>query len=64
MLSQKTFFQIAGAIFGIVTILHILRLFYGWDITLGGISIPMTVSIVAPFVSGYLSYNAFKFAGK
>lgn len=62
MLSQKKFFQITAVIFGLVTLLHVLRLFYGWNVSLGDFSIPMAVSIIAPFVSAYLTYNAFKLA--
>lgn len=64
MLSQKNFFQITSVIFGAVILLHVLRLFYGWDVILGDFNVPMGVSWIAPFVSGYLAYNSFKFAGQ
>lgn len=36
MLSANTFFQIAGVIFSIVGILHLLRLLTGFQVVLGG----------------------------
>ncbi len=57
-MSQKTFTQIAGAIFPIVAILHGLRLLFGWHVSLGGWIAPMWVSWAGLALAGYLAYTA------
>jgi hypothetical protein len=36
-----------GSIFGLVTLLHLLRLVYGWTVQVGGWVVPEAVSVVA-----------------
>lgn len=35
-MSQRTFTIIASAIFGVVALLHVLRIFFGWPAVIGG----------------------------
>jgi len=51
----------SGIIFFLVFLLHVLRLVLGWEAVIGGCVVPMWVSIGALFVSGFLTYSAFKF---
>lgn len=64
MLSQKTFFQLTAAIFLILSLMHVLRLFFDLEASIAGWNVPLGVSIVAAILGGYLGYNALKFAGK
>lgn len=64
MVSTKTFLQLIGTIFCIIGTLHLLRLFTGWQIVLGGWTVPLWVSICGVIIAWYLSYNAFALAKK
>jgi hypothetical protein len=55
-MSEKTFDTIAAAIFGIVALLHLLRIVMGWSITIEAWTVPMWVSWIGFVVAGVLSY--------
>ena len=61
-LSQRKFFLIVGTILGIVSILHLLRLLFGFEVVLGGWVAPYWLSWVGTIIAGYLSYESFHFA--
>lgn len=56
----NTFFKTAGFIFGIIAVLHALRLINAWDAIIGNYIVPMWLSWVAVVVSGLLCISAFK----
>ncbi len=62
-ISQRNFFLIVGTILGVVSILHLLRLLFSFEVVLGGWMAPYWLSWVGTVVAGYLSYASFKFAG-
>ena len=45
-LTMKPFTTIASIFFVLVSFLHLLRLFLGWEIIVNGIHIPMWVSVL------------------
>jgi hypothetical protein len=55
-MDQKTFSLLAGAIFALVALLHLLRIFMGWPVSIGGWMVPMWVSWLGFVVAGALSY--------
>lgn len=59
-MSQKTFSLLAGLIFLVIALMHILRLIFGWHATLEGRTLPMWVSWVALLIAGYLAYEGFR----
>lgn len=59
-MKQKTYFQVTGALFGLIAVLHLLRLFTNFEVNVAGWAIPIMASIVGAIVAGYLSYTAFK----
>ena len=59
-MSQKTFTLTAGVVFSLITVLHVLRLLFGWEAVIGGWDVPLWISWAALAVSGYLAYTAFK----
>lgn len=63
-MTPKTYYQVTGVIFAIFGLMHIFRLFNGWEVEFAGWEVPMTVSYIVPFVAGYLAYTAFTLAGK
>ena len=58
-MKQKTFVGIAGIVFSLITVLHLLRLLFRWEAAIGGWHVPLWVSWTAIAVSGYLAWTAF-----
>jgi len=63
MLSSKLFYKIAGVVFAIVGLLHLVRVILGWNLVIAGWDVPTWLSLVAVVVLAYLSFNAFKLSG-
>ncbi len=61
-MSEKTFSTLAAAIFGVVAVLHLVRILIGWSIVVDGWTVPMWVSWVGLIVAGALSYHGAKLA--
>ena len=59
-MSQKTFLKVTSAIFGLIALLHLARVVWGWPAEIGGWTVPMWLSWVALLVGWYLSYWGFK----
>jgi hypothetical protein len=55
-MDQKTFTAIASAIFAVVALVQILRIYFGWPVVIGGWSVPMWFSWIAFVVAGGMSY--------
>jgi len=55
-MSEKTYAAIAAAIFGLVALLHLLRLLMGWSIVIEAWTVPMWLSWIGLVVAGALSY--------
>jgi len=56
-MTQKTFSLVAGLIFLVVALMHLLRLVRGWHVALAGWTAPMWVSWIAFLIAGYLAYT-------
>jgi hypothetical protein len=61
-MNQKTFTIIAGAIFGVVALFHVLRILFGWPAVVGGWTVPMWLSWIGLIVTGGLSYSGINLA--
>ena len=59
-MSQRTFSLVAGLIFLVMAVLHILRLAFKWEVVLNGWSAPMWVSAVALLVATFLAFEGLK----
>ena len=59
-MTQRTFTQVAGVIFLVIAVLHLLRLIFGWEAVIAGWPVPHILSWIALFVSGALAFTAFK----
>ena len=57
---MKPFTHIAIIIFVLVAILHALRFLFAWEVIIGGIVIPMWVSIISLIVAGGLAWMLWK----
>ncbi|SDP44204.1 hypothetical protein [Desulforhopalus singaporensis] len=61
-MSIRPYLAISGTIFGIVAILHLLRLANGWQVVLGTWTVPMWVSWGGALVPAVLCGWAFRLA--
>jgi hypothetical protein len=61
-MDQKTFALVAGVIFALVALLHVLRLFMGWPAMIGSWSVPMWLSWVGLVVAGGMSVLGLRLA--
>jgi len=59
-MSQKTFNSLAGFIFLIVLVVHLLRVWNGWTVTIGEFEAPMWASWVGIAIAGCLAYHGLK----
>jgi hypothetical protein len=55
-MNQKSFSLIAGLIFTIIALLHLLRIVYGWTAVIGGWIVPGWISWLALVIAGSLGY--------
>ena len=58
-MNQKTFSIIAGVIFLLIAITHVLKLVLGWDVKIQGASLPNLFSYVAIVIFGMLGCAGF-----
>ncbi|HYC17665.1 MAG TPA: hypothetical protein VEC94_10695 [Pseudolabrys sp.] len=56
LMDQKTFSMVAGTIFAIVAVVHLLRILLGWPAVIGDWTVPMWVSWIGLVVAGVLGY--------
>ena len=49
--------RIASTVFGLVSIVHSLRLVLGWEVTIIGKPVPTWISVAVVAVAAYLSYS-------
>jgi hypothetical protein len=52
----RTFSVTAGAIFALIALVHLIRIYFGWSIVIDSWSVPMWVSWIGFVVAGGLAY--------
>ncbi len=60
-MEQRTFNLVAGIVFSVIAVLHLLRVIFGWDAAIGGWDVPMWLSYLAVVAAGFLAYSAVSF---
>ena len=63
-MNSRTYLVISGTVFGIVAVLHLLRVANGWAMVLGPWSTPMWVSWLGTIVPAVLCVWAFRLASQ
>jgi hypothetical protein len=58
-LNRKTYMTLTATLFLVVAIVHLLRIIFGWQVEIGGLSIPFWVSWLGVLVAGVLAYFGF-----
>lgn len=62
-MDKRTYYLLVSAIFAVVTLLHGLRIYYGWEAQIGDLIIPMWASWAALLIAGYLAIRGWQFSG-
>ena len=57
---MRAYLQISGVLFGIIAVIHLLRLFRHWPVDLAGHPVPLWVSWLGLVLAGGLSIWAFR----
>ena len=63
-MDQKTFSIVAGLIFTLVALFHLIRIFEDWPVIIGDWSVPKSLSWVALIVAGGLALFGFRFTAE
>jgi len=59
---ERMLLLIAGSVFLLVAILHLVRIAFGWEIILGTVVLPVWISWLGVILPGYLAYSSYHFA--
>jgi len=57
--AMRAYLLVSGLLFGVVAVVHILRLAYGWPVQIAGFMVPLDVSWAGIVVPGALCVWAF-----
>ena len=60
----RVYLAVSGAVFGLVAVLHLLRVVNGWSVAVGPWSAPMTVSWLGTIFPAILCVWAFRLASR
>lgn len=61
---ERAFHRAAAYVFGIIAIMHLLRLVFGWQFNLFGWATPYWLSGIGAVVAAFLSYASFQITKK
>ena len=63
-MNKRLALVVAGIIFSFITLIHLLRLYYHWEVLIAGHNIPMSASLIGLIVTGILALWMFIAASK
>ena len=55
--NKSTYAHVAGSVFGVIALIHFLRILNVWKVTVAGWVVPMEVSWVAVLIAGWLAWT-------
>ncbi len=61
-MKSKQIARISATVFAIIVVLHLIRSVLGWPAIIANLKIPISVSLIAVIIAGYLSYENWKAA--
>jgi len=61
---MKPFRTLAAVVFSVVAFMHLLRLYFHWQVTVNGIIVPLWVSIPGFIITGGLAFMILREAKK
>lgn len=59
-MDQRSYITFSGWIFGIIAVLHALRLLFQWPAAIAGMTVPLWLSGLAAVVAGVMALVAFR----
>lgn len=57
---MKPFTLVAIAVFGLMALMHVLRLFLGWDLSFNGVFVPLWASVLGFLIAGGLALGLWR----
>ncbi|MGH9779341.1 MAG: hypothetical protein ACRD5I_13105 [Candidatus Acidiferrales bacterium] len=63
-MSHKAFSLVAGVIFSLIVLGHVIRLVFSVPWVVADWTVPIWVSMVAVLVAGFMAYEAFRLSAK
>jgi len=63
-MGRKGFLLVSSAIFSVLSLAHLTRLFTGWELAVAGIAVPRWLSVPCLVVTGLLAAWGFSLARK
>ena len=64
MMNQKTYMLIAGILFSLIAVGHLLRIAFGWSAVLDQRIVPMWPSWLALVIAGLLGFEGLRLSRK
>jgi hypothetical protein len=58
-MKQGVYLLVTSSMFALIALLHALRLFYGWKVTMEQWTVPVWVSWIGLLIAGYLACQGF-----
>lgn len=59
-MNNNTYRKVAGTVFAVVAVMHVLRLVSGWEVVFGSWSVPVWGSLVGVVFAGWLAWTGLK----
>lgn len=59
-MNKNTYIKVSGILFVVVFVLHLARVVENWSLEVQSYNIPVTVSVLAFLLTGYLGWAAFR----
>ena len=59
-MTQRTYIHITGTLFGLIALLHVVRLINGWPAVIGAWTVPLWMSAIGVVVAGFLVWSAWR----
>lgn len=63
-MKRKDFFNIAGILFGLAAIVHLVAFFQSWVVAIGPYELPLWVNLVGGVVAGVMAFNGWQMGRK
>ena len=63
-IKERMYLTVAGIVFSLVAVAHLIRILYQGDVVLFGWDVPVFLSWIGVAVATYLAYSSFHFAGR
>jgi hypothetical protein len=61
-MTQRTFSLVTAVLFIWIALLHVIRLFLGWQVAIAGTVLPMWISWLGLVLAAFLAYEGLRLA--